>query len=365
MTTTPDRIEVVATSSEAAALDQPPLIVLEPLEHYLDELGLGTGPVDWQRIGEGQSNVTFRIRRDGADVVLRRGPRPPLPKSTHDMVREARLQRAVSSAGIPVPTIHAICEDESILGVPFYLMGHLHGEVVTDKLPAQLAGDADRARVATATIDALVALHGLDVTAAPLSTYGRPDGYLERQVRRFRSLWSQNSRRTLPDIDLLGDWLAEHLPPSQRAAVVHGDYRIGNIMFAPDAPVRVLAILDWEMATLGDPLADLGYFAATYVVPGGVATPMDLTTVTREPGFPSLDELIERYRAQTQLDLTDLHWYETLALWKASIFCEAIYTRWLDGERPNDITFGPALEDGIPAMLEVARHAAGVARHPS
>jgi len=360
MTTVPDGVEVVATAAEAERLPLPPFLVLERLVAYLDGVGLGTGPLDWQRIGEGQSNVTYLIRRGDARFVLRRGPRPPLPKSTHDMVREARIQTAVAEAGVPVPRILAICEDESVLGVPFYLMEFVEGEVVTDELPAIFRSDAARQAIPSAAIDMLVRLHGIDVTSGPLASFGRPEGYLTRQVQRFSTLWQQSMRRELPAIGLLGDWLAANVPESPRAAVVHGDYRIGNLMFAPEGSPRIVAILDWEMATLGDPLADLGYFAATYAVPDGVPTPMELTSVTREPGFPSRDELVERYREGTGLQLAALPWYETLALWKAAIFCEAIYTRWLDGERPDDTTFGPMLAEGIPAMLEVAKSFAGV-----
>jgi aminoglycoside phosphotransferase (APT) family kinase protein len=147
--------------------------------------------------------------------------------------------------------------------------------------------------------------------------------------------------------------LAARLPRSQRASVVHGDYRLGNVMFEPAAPSRVQAVLDWEMATLGDPLADLGYFLATYSEGGVAPTPLHLSPATAEPGYPSTDELAKRYAAATGLDLVHLAWYKALALWKAAIFCEAIYTRWLRGERPGD-DFAPGLTEGVPLLLEQA-----------
>lgn len=352
MTGSPD---VVQTVAQAAALERPPLLILDTVAAFLDEHGIGSGPVDWQRIGDGQSNVTYRIRRGDADVVLRRGPRPPIAKSTHDMLRESRIQQLLGTAGIPVPQILAVCDDESLLGVPFYVMSYLEGTVITDRIPDALSAPAEREATSRAMVETLVTLHSLDVTSGELAGLGRPDGYLRRQVERFGSLWEHYSERTLPEVDLLSGWLAENLPASQRASLVHGDYRAGNLMFAADAPARVTAILDWEMATLGDPLADLGYFTATYAEPGSLVTPLELTPVTREPGYLDRAQLTEEYaRRMPSLDLSPLPWYQALALWKAAIFCEDIYTRWRRGERPGD-DFGPTLETGVPTLLAGAR----------
>ncbi|MFJ6516986.1 phosphotransferase family protein [Streptomyces filamentosus] len=364
MHTVPDGVEVVASRERARDLPGPPLLVLDAVTGFLDAHGIGHGPLAWQRIGDGQSNVTYLIERGGRSVVLRRGPRPPLPKSTHDMVREARVQRILGEHGVPVPEILAVCEDESLLGVPFYLMSRLDGTVVTDTVPPHLSSAAQRRATSEAVVDSLVALHGLDVSGGELASLGRPEGYLRRQVERFRGLWEVNTTRSLPAVERIGDWLGRNLPASQAASVVHGDYRMGNLMFAPRAPARVLAILDWEMATLGDPLADLGYLTATYSEAGNPATPLELTRVTRSPGYLTQRQLAERYRSRTGLDLTPLPWYQTLALWKAAIFCEAIHTRWQRGERPHDTSFGPSLERGVPRLLERAGHFAGLTATP-
>jgi aminoglycoside phosphotransferase (APT) family kinase protein len=356
MTSAPD---VVATAEEAAELTLPPLLVTSVVEGFLDDAGIGQGPVTAERIGDGQSNVTFLLRRSDRSIVLRRGPRPPHPASTHDMIREAGIQRMLGAAGVPVPHILATCEDDSLLGVPFYLMEFVPGTVVTDRIPPRLAGPDAARGIAFAAVDALIDLHRVDVTTPPLSSIGRPDGYLRRQVSRFTALWPQNTRRALPRVERLGAWLAERIPQSQAATVVHGDYRIGNLMLRDGGRPQVAAILDWEMATLGDPLADLGYFVATYSTRGSRTTPMDLSPVTREPGFPAPEELVARYRAAMPLDLGELRWYQALALWKAAIFCEAMYTRWLDGERPGD-TFAPTLEAGIPALIDAAFDAVGL-----
>jgi aminoglycoside phosphotransferase (APT) family kinase protein len=361
METTPDGVEVVATAADAAHLAAPPLLVLDRVASFLDEHGIGAGPLAWARIGDGQSNLTYRVRRGEAELVLRRGPRPPLPRSTHDMVREARIQQLLGPHGIPVPRILAVCPDESVLGVPFYLMEALDGAVVTDAVPAALDSPADRAGLSHALVDTLADLHGIDVSRGDLASFGRAEGYLQRQVDRFAGLWGVNTTRSLPEVAALADWLRTHLPVSQAATVVHGDYRMGNLMYAPDSPARVLAVLDWEMATLGDPLADLGYLTATYADPERPSTPLELSPVTRGPGFPTGAELAERYAARTGLDLAPLPWYQALALWKAAIFCEAIHTRWLRGERPHDTVFGPSLETGVPRLLQGAMAYAGLA----
>lgn len=346
--------DIVATEAEAAALSMPPLIIEETVEKYLDEHGIGSGSLTIDPIGEGQSNATFRIRRGDADVILRRGPRPPLPKSTHDMVREARMQTALAESGFPVPNIRAVHTGGDLLGVPFYIMDRLDGDVVTSDLPARFDPAAQRQELVVETMETLAHLHSLDVSQPPLEKLGRPEGYLERQVGMFTKLWPQNTQREIPLVEELSAWLATNLPATQRHGVVHGDYRIGNLMFTQDAQPRVQAVLDWEMATLGDPLADLGYLVATYAAPEARPTVMELTTVTRETGFPSRGELIELYAENSDLDLSNLHWHQTLALWKAAIFCEAIYTRWLKGERPDDEDFGSRLEDGVPELLESA-----------
>lgn len=332
-----------------------PLLILDRIEAFLDVAGIGSGPLNWARIGEGQSNITYRITRKDADLVLRRGPRPPLPRSTHDMVRESRIQTLLGNEGFPVPNIVASSTDESILGVPFYIMDFLEGEVITGESPKLLVTPESKRHTSELMVDALVQLHSLDVSTGPLATLGKPDGYLKRQVDRFSALWDINTLRSLPEVAELGIWLGDNIPQTQRNSVIHGDYRMGNLMFTSSSDPEVLAVLDWEMATLGDPLADLGYLLATYAERDEAPTVMELTPVTREAGYYTRAEIIERYQAHMSLDLSALPWYQTLALWKAAIFCEAIYTRWLKGERPEDQNFSATLKQGVPDLLARAR----------
>ncbi|WP_199921767.1 phosphotransferase family protein [Psychromicrobium lacuslunae] len=346
---------MVSNRAEALTLPRPALLVIEPIEKYLDARGFGSGPLRWRRIGDGQSNITFLIERDGLVLVLRRGPRPPLPPSAHDMVREARIQQAAAAAGLPVAKILDICEDLDLLGVPFYLMEFVDGLVITDELPEQFHDPLEHRAISESAVLTLAQLHRADVSAGPLAQLGKSEGYLSRQVKRFSALWPGNTQRELPLFDRLSDWLAGHLPESSDAALVHGDYRIGNLLYAPHCPARVNCVLDWEMSTLGDPLADLGYFLATYSAPGEQATPLDLTPVTANPGFPNRSQLAKLYQAETGRSIDNLPWYQALALWKGAVFCEAIYSRWLRGERPEDTSFAPGLASGVPRLLEAAR----------
>jgi aminoglycoside phosphotransferase (APT) family kinase protein len=317
--------DIVATA--AAAGPRPPLVVLDRLLPFLDAHGLGQGEPTFTPLGDGHSNVTYAVRRGDRRFVLRRPPRPPIPPSANDMLREARVLRALADRA-RVPRVLAVCADASILGAPFYLMELLHGIVADTRVPAALDTPAERRRMADELIDALVELHALDWRAAGLDRFGRPDGYLERQVRRFRGLWEANRTREIPAVDRVADWLGRNVPASPASTIVHGDYRLGNVMFAPAAPARVIAVLDWEMSTIGDPLADVGYLCMSYVdrddPPTGVPGFGDLT---RADGFPTRAELVARYEERSGRSMTDARWYRTLALWKFVVFMEGNFRR--------------------------------------
>ena len=324
---------------------------IDALESFLDRTGLGEGPVTATPIGEGASNLTYLLERGPARVVLRRPPPPPLPPSAHDVVREARIQLALAPLGVRVPKVLAVCEDDSILGVPFYLMEELDGSVVGQRLPHEIDKPRERRNLAHELLDGLVQLHGVDWEACGLSI-GKPTGYLERQLRRWSGLWEVNATRELSACIELGQRLQATMPESPPSTVVHGDYRLGNVMVSNHAPARLIAILDWEMATIGDPLADLGYLVATWSEPGSEPHPLLLTTVTQEPGFPTRSQLIARYAQRTGRDTSRLDWYQAFALWKAAVFCEAIYKRFLRGERADE--WSATLCAGVPRLLEVA-----------
>jgi aminoglycoside phosphotransferase (APT) family kinase protein len=347
---------IVDTPEQAAALDRPPLLVRRPLEAYLDGCGLGSGPLEAEPVGEGHSNITYLIRRAGGSWILRRPPRPPLPPSAHDVLREARLLRALEGTAARVPKVLAVAEHPDVIGAPFYVMEVVEGAVATTAVPAPLDAEPERRRMADELIDALAEIHAVDWRAAGLEGFGRPTGYLERQLRRFTGLWEHNQTRELPTLDQVTAWLAEHRPESTEATIVHGDYRLGNVMFAPRAPARLVAVFDWELATIGDPLADVGYLIATWAQPGDPDFEVALHGVTRRPGFPTREELIARYEQITGRSMSDVAWYTTLALWKSAIFLEGSYKRRLAGTA--DDPFFDLLERGVPQLAERAWAAA-------
>jgi aminoglycoside phosphotransferase (APT) family kinase protein len=323
----------------------------EPLAAYLDSLGLGTGAARIEPIGDGHSNLTFLVEREGARVVLRRPPQGPLPPSAHDVIREARLLSALRPHGTPVPEVLGTCEDEGVIGAPFYVMAWVDGHVLTEEMPAGLVGEAER--LSECLVDGLVDLHAVDATDGELAGFGRPDGYLERQLKRFGGLYETNATRPLPDLEAVADWLAANLPESPASTVVHGDYRLGNVMIAP-SPTRLAAILDWEMATIGDPLADLGYMTAMWSEVGDPPNPVsDLSSVTRGAGFPDRAFLAARYAERTGRSLDALPWYQVLAIWKAAIFLEGSFRRFGAGTTSDPYFAG--LEAGVPALAALAR----------
>jgi aminoglycoside phosphotransferase (APT) family kinase protein len=354
VTLAPD--DIVRTHAEGAANSREPLLVLEPLIEFLQAGGL-EAPTDLtaQPVGDGHSNVTFTL---STDVVLRRPPRGPLPPSAHDVLREARLLRALEPTPVRAPKVLAVCDDPAVIGSPFYVMERVDGCVVTDRLPEPLDNPEQRARIADELIDSLVELHAVDWSAVGLEGFGRPSGYLERQLRRFTGLWEHNRTRELEQVEQVGSWLAANMPSSPPATIVHGDYRLGNTMLALGAPARLIAILDWEMATIGDPLADIGYMMLHWIEPGDKVGRFNLQNVTTLPGFPTRQEMIARYEERSGRSMQALSWYVALALWKAVVFMEGNYKRAISGasDDPYLMAFGEGVVELADRALEVTRN---------
>jgi aminoglycoside phosphotransferase (APT) family kinase protein len=345
--------DVVRTHEQAAANEREPLLVLDPLLEFLGAHDLqAPGDLEAEPIGEGHSNVTFGLSNG---LVLRRPPRGPLPPSAHDVLREARLLSKLDDTPVRVPKVLATCEDTAVIGAPFYIMEYVEGEVIASTIPDVLDNPEQRRRVADQLIDSLVELHGVDYAAVGLDGFGKPSGYLERQLRRFGGLWEHNRTRDVPEIEQVGRWLADNLPDSPPATIVHGDYRLGNTMFACAAPAQLVAILDWEMATIGDPLADLGYLMIHWTQEGDDLGRVNLQNVTRLPGFPTREELLAHYEEHSGRSMKSLDWYVTLALWKASVFMEGNYKRAVSGS-----TDDPYLKSFGEGVLELSQRAVKV-----
>jgi aminoglycoside phosphotransferase (APT) family kinase protein len=252
----------------------------------------------------------------------------------------------------------AVCDDTSVIGAPFYVMEKIEGEVLLDSLPEPLDNPEQRGRVADELIEALVELHAVDWKAIGLEGFGKPTGYLDRQLRRWTGLWEHNRTRELPQVEEVGRWLAANLPESPPATIVHGDYRLGNTMLADGAPARLVAIFDWEMATIGDPLADVGYMMIHWIEPTDKVGRFNLQSVTTREGFPTRQEMIARYEQRSGRSMRALNWYVTLALWKAVVFMEGNYKRAVSGatDDPYLKAFGEGVVELAERALDVTRN---------
>jgi aminoglycoside phosphotransferase (APT) family kinase protein len=335
----------------------------EPLAAWLsahvpgaEATGAGA-PVRVEHLSGGSSNLTFRVRCGAGDWVLRRPPLGPVLATAHDMSREARAQAALAGTDVPVPRIVATCDDPAVIGAPFYLMEHLDGVVYTDADAVAHLTEADARAAAGELVDVLARLHRVDPAAVGLADHGRPDGFLERQLRRWRTQWGRSTRRESPTVDEVGRRLSRALEglAAQPPAIVHGDYSFNNTMWQRDRPARMQAVLDWEMSTVGDPLTDLGMLL-TYWGPVG-----DLLWRRRSapahrgsPGFPDGDALVERYAATSGRDLDHLGFYRTLAIYKLAVISEGAAARLSAGEPDRAAGLVTTVDELAAAALDLA-----------
>ncbi|HWN35873.1 MAG TPA: phosphotransferase family protein [Pseudonocardia sp.] len=332
------------------------------------------GDAEWRNcaltsIGHGRSNLTYRVSSSAGAVVLRRPPLGSVAATAHDMGREQRVLSALSGTDVPVPLVLA----SSIGGAagepvdaPCYVMELVDGIVPVVEPPESWASRADRRRAGEALIDVLVALHQVDPAEVGLADFGRPDGFMARQVRRWSTQWdtwregSGADSGTAAELTTLAEELAATLPPAQRDAIVHGDYRLDNLMYDRADPGRVRAVLDWEMSTLGDPLADLGLLMIYWSGPDDPPVwrrAQLMPSPSQHPGFPNRRELTERYAASTGLELDQLPWYAAFGAFKLAVVLAGILARAQAGAMPADVASG--LSHGVPPLVRLGRHLLG------
>ena len=296
---------------------------LASLERFLAERGLTQGPVTTRRIGDGHSNLTFLVADRVNQVVVRRPPPPPTPPGAHDMLREARLIGALGGSGVPVAKLLATAQAGEVIDVPFYVMSFAAGPVVTTTTPEPLATPQTRRQIGEALADTLAQLHRVDWRAAGLADMGRPKGFNARHLRRMARLVADPEGNPPPHFAPIDAWLSANVPPESGGTIVHNDFRIGNVVLTAEAPGRVEAVLDWELATIGDPLIDVGYFLASVPEKDTPMTPtQQLGVAMLEEGYPSRKELAGRYAERTGRDLSNLNWYTALVLWKLAVLYE-------------------------------------------
>ncbi|MCY7365385.1 MAG: phosphotransferase family protein [Frankiaceae bacterium] len=308
-------------------------------------------------IAGGKSNLTFRIDSSAGSVILRRPPLGHVLPTAHDMVREHTVMSALTGTAVPVPQMLHLCTDAEVLGQPFYVMERVEGHVCREYLPPGYADEPVRRRaIGEGLVEVLASLHEVDPASVGLEGFGRPDGYLERQVRRWGKQWEATRIKGHEELDALATDLAAQVPATQRNTIVHGDYRLDNTILHPTEPGRIAAVLDWEMSTLGDPLADLGILLGYWSQADDAGARTSATVVpaaTVLEGFPTRAQVAELYAARTGLDLTPLPWYAAFAAWKLAVVCAGIVARVQGGAMLGEGFDG--IEERIAPLVQIGR----------
>jgi aminoglycoside phosphotransferase (APT) family kinase protein len=313
---------------------------------------LGDAPWTAEVLSGGLSNITYRLHLPGGPVILRRPPLGGVLPSAHDMQREYRVLSALATTTVPVPRTLALCSDPAVLGYPFYVMSQVNGAVLRTAEDTGAVAPQVRAGLARELVSVLADLHDVDTGAAGLSDYGRADGYTARQIRRWGGQWERSATRALPDMDRLLARLADRVPARSDGTVVHGDYRLDNtIVDLTGAAPRIAAVVDWELSTLGDPLADLGLALTYWHDPGDEergAIPV-AAGVTAHEGFPTGREFAEAYARRTGRDLGALPFYLALGAMKLAVVLEGVHARYVGGHTVSAGYEGVA--DAVPALV--------------
>jgi aminoglycoside phosphotransferase (APT) family kinase protein len=321
-----------------------------------------TGALACQQFPGGYSNLTYLLVKGTTELVLRRAPKGASVKSGHDMAREYKVLRALAPVYPPAPRPFAQCEDGSILGAPFYVMERRRGIILRRKLPTELGGDAPLLRrMCESLVDQLAALHAVDVRAAGLAELGKPEGYVARQVEGWIGRWEKARTDDVPDLEALGAWLRANLPAESGGVLVHNDYKFDNVVLDPSDPTRIVAVLDWEMCTLGDPLMDLGttlgYWAQVDDDPAWQAMAFGPTMA---PGALTRVQLAERYAETTGRDVSNMLFHYAFALLKIAVIVQQIFVRYRRGQT-SDPRFA-SLDEVVVVLGRTATRALGAGR---
>ncbi|MFD0773214.1 phosphotransferase family protein [Streptomonospora algeriensis] len=326
----------------------PPGLDLRRLGEYLEEQrpGMLGGPLRGEVIAGGRSNLTYTVTDGRGRWVVRRPPLGHVLPTAHDMGREHRVISALADTPVPVPYTVLLCEDTEVLGAPFYVMEHVEGVPYRSAEQLDALGAARTGGIAASMIDTLVDLHAVDPAAVGLAGFGKPEGFLERQLRRWKKQLEASRSRELPGIDRLHERLGARIPASPEPAVVHGDYRLDNLLVGPDD--EITAVLDWEMSTLGDPLTDLAL-----IITYSSAAMVDSSTVSNAhtaEGYPDADEIIARYAHRSGRDVSALDWYVGLAFFKLAVILEGIHYRHAQGKTVGEDF--DKIGDVVPGLVD-------------
>jgi aminoglycoside phosphotransferase (APT) family kinase protein len=313
-------------------------------------------PLGFELIAGGRSNLTFRVDdAAGASWVLRRPPLGSILPTAHDMSREYRVISALGPTPVPVPRTFGLCEDESVNEKPFYVMAYVEGHILRDgQTTGRVLGEKERRVAGESLVDVLADLHAVDIDAVGLGDFGRRDGYIERQLKRWHTQFEKSKSREIPAVDEVYEELLRTVPEQGSATIVHGDYRLDNTMLGEDGHVR--AVLDWEICTLGVPLADVGLLMVYWADPGDNLSAL-LSAPTTLDGFPRRAEIAERYAERSGRDLSRLDFYIAFGYWKLACILEGVFARYKAGHGGGDLGAFEAFGDHVVLLAETAKNA--------
>ncbi len=325
----------MAARSETIAMRDGERLSLAALGDYLrGKIEGAESAIEIEQFPNGHSNLTYLLKIGGLDYVLRRPPLGPVAPKAHDMVREYHVLRAVHPHFPEAPRAVLVCEDPAVLGVPFFVMERRHGTVLREEIPAAIADVPDHPqRISEAFLGTMVRLHAVDASAAEVRLLGKPEGYVERQVRGWADRWERAKTSEVPELDQVVRWLAARMPQPLAPSLIHNDYKLDNIMLASGPAARVEAVLDWEMATIGDPLSDFGLTLCywTWATDPDVRV-AGIPALTAAPGWYTRDQLVARYAERTGRDVTHIGYYEVLGVFKLAVIIQQIYCRFYRGQ---------------------------------
>ena len=313
-------------------------------------------PLSFERISGGRSNMTFGVRDSAGHAWALR--RPPLGKrlgSAHDMGREHRVIAALQETPVPVPPVIGLCEDEAVNDAPFYVMGFVEGPILRSAEEASIFEEGDRRAIGDRVVDTLVAIHEVDPDEVGLGELGRKEAYVERQLKRWQGQWEKSKTRELAVVDDVHDRLSSRIPEQGPATIVHGDYRLDNMILSPSG--EVAAVVDWELCTLGDPLADVGMLLVYWSQAGDDFMPL-FAPATIAPGFPKRDDVRERYAERSGRDLSQIDFFVALGFWKLAIILEGVYARYASGQYGKTDEGFEAFAKVVERLAEAADEAA-------
>ena len=346
---------MVETSDEyfARLVDEP------ALRSFLTDVLGDADTFTVSRHAEGHSNETLFVEWDERDLVIRRPPPGATAETAHDVLREYRVMAALQETDVPVPNTVVACDDHDVIGSDFYVMDRVDGDVLRSDEPDRFGEPQWRAEIGTQLVDTLAAIHEVDPDDVGLGDFGHAAGYTNRQVERWRQQldWAfdvTSTSRTVPALERVGEWLAAHAPDSHPHTLVHGDYKLDNVLYAPGTPPELVAVLDWEMSTLGDPRADMGWMLSYWhdaKDPDPTIPELTDTFMARE-GYPTRRALVDRYEARTGIEYTNDRFYRTLAVYKLAALGEMFFRRHLEGNADDPMY--PLMEDRVPALAERA-----------